>query len=67
MNNVSSSATPPSQTQAGLLATTVPHSIPAKPRKVCTLSPSLTTVNVAVCVCILYLNFCDVMMSLQVM
>ena len=40
---------PPSQTQPGLLATTVPHSIPAKPRKVCTLSPSLMTVNVVVC------------------
>ena len=50
MNNVSSSATPPFQTQPGLLATTVPHSIPAaKPRKVCTLSPSLMTVNVVVC------------------
>ena len=58
---------PPSQIQPGLLATTVPHSIPAKPRKVCTLSPSLMTVNVVVCVCILYLHFCDVMMSLQVM
>ena len=58
---------PPSQTQPGLLATAVPHSIPAKPRKVCTLSPSLMTVNVVVCVCILYLHFCDVMMSLQVM
>ena len=40
---------PISQTQPGLLATTVPHSIPAKPRKVCTLSPSLMTVNVVVC------------------
>ena len=52
MNNVSSSdviVTPPSQTQPGLLATAVPHSIPAKPRKVCTLSPSLMTVNVVVC------------------
>ena len=39
----------PSQTQPGLLATTAPHSIPAKPRKVCTLSPSLMTVNVVVC------------------
>ena len=48
---------PHSQTQSGLLATTVPHSIPAKPRKVCTLSPSLMTVNVVVCVCILYLHF----------
>ena len=48
---------PPSQTQSGLLATTSPHSIPAKPRKVCTLSPSL------VCA---YSSF-DVMMSLQVM
>ena len=60
MNNVSSSdviVTPPSQTQPGLLATAVPHSIPAKPRKVCTLSPSLMTVNVVV--------FCDVMMSLR--
>ena len=45
MNNV----IPPSQIQPGLLATTVPHSIPAKPRKVCTLSPSLMTVNVVVC------------------
>ena len=46
MNNVSSSdviVTHPSQTQPGLLATAVPHSIP---RKVCTLSPSLMTVNV---------------------
>ena len=46
MNNVSSSDvifTHPSQTQPGLLATAVPHSIP---RKVCTLSPSLMTVNV---------------------
>ena len=44
MNNVSSSdviVTPSSQTQPGLLATAVPHSIPAKPRKVRTLSPSL--------------------------
>ena len=52
MNNVSSSdviVTHPSQTQPGLLATAVPHSIPAKPRKVCTLSPSLMTVNVVVC------------------
>ena len=40
---------PPSQTQSGLLATAVPHSIPDKPRKVCTLSPSLMTVNVVVC------------------
>ena len=51
MNNVSSSNVivthPPSQTQPGLLATAVPHSIPAKPRKVCTLS--LMTVNVVVC------------------
>ena len=49
MNNVSSSdviVTPPSQTQPGLLATAVPHSIPAKPRKV---SPSLMAVNVVVC------------------
>ena len=49
MNNVSSSdviVTPPSQTQPGLLATAVPHSIP---NKVCTLSPSLMTVNVVVC------------------
>ena len=49
MNNVSSSdviVTPPSQTQPGLLATAAPHSIP---RKVCTLSPSLMTVNVVVC------------------
>ena len=48
MNNVSSSnviVTPPSQTQPGLLATAVPHSIP---KKVCTLSPSLMTVNVVV-------------------
>ena len=37
---------PISQTQPGLLATVVPHSIP---RKVCTLSPSLMTVNVVVC------------------
>ena len=36
---------PPSQTQSGLLATAVPHSIPVKPRKVCTLM----TVNVVVC------------------
>ena len=51
MNNVSSSdvIVTPSQTQPGLLATTVPHSMPAKPRKVCTLSPSLMTVNVVVC------------------
>ena len=51
MNNVSSSdvIVTPSQTQPGLLATAVPHSIPAKPRKVCTLSPSLMTVNVVVC------------------
>ena len=54
---------PPSQTQSGLLATAVPHSIPAKPRKVCILSPSLMTVNVVVCA---YASF-DVMMSLQVM
>ena len=40
---------PPYQTQSGLLATTAPHSIPAKPRKVCTLSSSLMTVNVVVC------------------
>ena len=48
MNNVSSSdvIVTPSQTQPGLLATAVPHSIP---RKVCTLSPSLMTVNVVVC------------------
>ena len=50
-----------------LLATAVPHFIPAKPRKVCTLSPSLMTVNVVVCAYILHLHFCDVMMSLQVM
>ena len=59
MNNVSSSdviVTPPSQTQPGLLATAVPHSIPAKPRKVCTLSPSLMTVNVVVCA---YFILCD--------
>ena len=56
MNNVSSSdviVTPPSQTQPGLLATAVPHSIPAKPRKVCTLS---MTVNVVVCA---YFILCD--------
>ena len=67
MNNVSSHSQPvivvPFQTQSGLLATTVPHSIPAKPRKVCTLSPSLMTVNVVVRVCILHLHLCDVMMS----
>ena len=40
---------PPSQTQPGLLATTVPRSMPAKPRKVCTLPPSLMTMNVVVC------------------
>ena len=42
---------PPSKTQSGLLATAVavPLSVPAKPRKVCTLSPSLMTVNVVVC------------------
>ena len=40
---------PPSQTQPGVLATAVPYSIPAKPRKVCTLSPFLMTVNVVVC------------------
>ena len=54
MNNVSSSdviVIPPSQTQPGLLATAVPHSIPAKPKKVCTLSPSLMTVNVVACAC----------------
>ena len=59
MNNVSSSdviVTPPSQTQPGLLATAVPHSIPAKPKKVCTLSHSLMTVNVVVCV---YFILCD--------
>ena len=53
MNNVSSSdviVTPPSQTQPCLLATAAPHFIPAKPIKVCTLSPSLMTVNVVVCV-----------------
>ena len=53
---------PPSQTQSGHLATTVPHSIPAKPRKVRTLSPSLMTVIVVVCA-----YFFAVMMSLQVM
>ena len=66
MNNVSSSdviATPPSQTQPGPLATAVPHSIPAKPRKVCTLSPSLMTVNVVYSVCVLHLHFCDVITS----
>ena len=49
VNNIIS----PSQTQSGLLATAVavPLSIPAKPRKVCTLSPSLMTVNVVVCAC----------------
>ena len=65
MNNVSSSdviVTPPSQTQPGLLATAVPHSIPAKAIKVYTLSPFLMT-----SVCILHLHFCNVMMSLQVM
>ena len=69
MNNVSSSdviVTPPSQTQPGLLATAAPHSIPAKPRKVCTLSPSLMTVNVVVCAYFIC-TFGDVMMSLQVM
>ena len=45
----------PSQNQSGLLATAVPHSIPAKPRKVCTLSPSLMTVNVVYSVCILFI------------
>ena len=45
MNNV----IPPYQTQPGLLATAVLHSIPVKLRKVCTLSPSLMTVNVVVC------------------
>ena len=60
MNNVNSHSQPviviPFQTQSGLLATTVPHSIPAKP-KVCTLSPSLMTVNVVVCAYFI-LHFC---------
>ena len=60
MNIVSSSDVPPSQTQPGLLATAVPHSIPIK---VCTLSPSLLLFECgSVC-----MHFCDVMMSLQVM
>ena len=67
LNNVSSSdviVTPPSQTQPGLLATAVPHSIPVKPRKVCT---SFSHDCECGSVCILHLHFCDVMMSLQVM
>ena len=45
LNNVSSSDVIVSQTQPGLLATAVPHSIQGK---VCTLSPSLMIVNVVV-------------------
>ena len=52
--------------QPGLLATAVPHSIQAKPRKVCTLF-SFSHDCECGSVCILHLYFCDVMMSLQVM